>query len=391
VVDGAGRLKRRHVLAAMAAVGGLGAGGLLRFAQTQLVNWLRPPMVVRGAVSSDARLLFDSPGAREIFSRSGIEPDISPFDFQRVAIDIVPNLSSFDFLIYSVPSSSIEKLIHGSANNFAVTDKYAVPKFEQLSFSPLTIATFESLARLLVQVNVVRQAENGEFIFDVVNYLAIVERGLRWNQIAGNVNYLSPNRILIATSDPRTSTSAGMYAAIASYVLNNYAPVQNQEQAQRMAGRLAPLFLGQGVLSITTDETIERYFGPEGSELAPMVLTYESQFLSKLVLTPALINLGIKADRRVLMYPTLTVLAVQKILPLNEAGHLVGQLLMVEPGMRELETRAGFRSLIDGYPTLKNEMEKYQLTVPANLKEIGVNDTPLPTMELLESMINAIR
>jgi hypothetical protein len=61
---------------------------------------------------------------------------------------------------------------------------------------------------------------DGYWRLDRRRYLELVHKQTRWNELPGNTVYPARKSLLIASSDVRTSNSAAMYLAIASYVSN---------------------------------------------------------------------------------------------------------------------------------------------------------------------------
>jgi hypothetical protein len=84
--------------------------------------------------------------------------------------------------------------------------------------SPMAIATFQPIADLLAREGVARHGTT--WTFDMGAYLRPAGRKPRWDRRKNNTAYPVRKNILVSTTDPRSSDSAAMYLAIASYVAN---------------------------------------------------------------------------------------------------------------------------------------------------------------------------
>jgi len=116
-----------------------------------------------------------------------------------------------------------------------------------------------------------------------------------------------------------------------------------------------------------------------GMGKAPLVMVYESQFISRTAKTDG----SITADM-VLMYPEPTIFTKHILVPLNENGNKLGELLSTDPELQRLAIEFGFRSNDVVY--FREFVERNQLTIPQNL----VNVVEPPSYEILEGMIQTI-
>jgi hypothetical protein len=110
----------------------------------------------------------------------------------------------------------------------------------------MAVATFKPIAQLLRKAGLATPLADGYWRFDMKRYLDLVGKETRWNQLPGNTTYTANKSMLVASTDVRTSNSAAMYLAIASYVRNGDRVVENAAQGDRVVDQVAPLFLRQG-------------------------------------------------------------------------------------------------------------------------------------------------
>ena len=184
--------------------------------------------------------------------------------------------------------------------------------------------------------------------------------------------------VLIASTDVRTSNSAAMYLALASYVGNGDRVVENAAQGDKVVDQVAPLFLRQGFSEYSTEEPFEDYL-TIGIGKTPMVMIYEAQFLAS-----AAARDGSIGPDRVLMYPEPTVLTKHTLVPLTPAGDRVGRLLAGDPELQRLAVTHGFRTADAA------TIDSFWPTASAPPPDLVTIVEP-PTYEALEHLITRIQ
>ena len=184
--------------------------------------------------------------------------------------------------------------------------------------------------------------------------------------------------MLITSTDVRTSNSAAMYLAIASYVGNGNNIVQDPSQAAAVLPKVEPLFLRQGYSSASSEGPFQDYL-TIGMGKTPMVLVYESQFVAR-----AAANDGSLTKDMLLMYPSPTVYSKHTLVPLTSAGNQVGQLLSSDPELQRLAIKYGFRT--GNAAAFNSFVSSHKVSLPQTL----FNVIEPPTYENLESMIATI-
>ncbi len=105
-----------------------------------------------------------------------------------------------------------------------------------------------------------------------------VEKGVRWRDLKANDSFRIARSVIISSTDARTSNSAAMYLALASYSANGMNILQDPRQADRVAPLMTELFLRQGLQERSSAGPFEDYVAL-GIGKAPLVMIYESQFL----------------------------------------------------------------------------------------------------------------
>lgn len=249
----------------------------------------------------------------------------------------------------------------------------------RLFSTPMVVLSYEPLAESLREAGVARRSEeDGTWSFDVAAYLELTAERTRWRDLPGDsVGSDNRNEVLVRTTDPRTSNSAGMYAAVLSYLLNDEEVVPPGGPDPEITDRLSGLFLAQGQPPESSQQPFEQ-FRDLGPGHTPLLWAYEAQYVHAMVNGPAL------PEDAVLMYPEPTVYSVHTLVPLTEAGDRVGALLADDPGLRALATRHGFRA--EGGDAFADLVAEHGLPVRTRVDDV-VNT---PTYEALEALLSGI-
>ena len=208
--------------------------------------------------------------------------------------------------------------------------------------SPIVIATFTQVAEKLRAAGVVSQDLH---TFAVGPYLErVVGRGERWRDLGLQPPFPALERSVLASTRLDTSNSAEMYLALASYVANGNRPVtpQVRRQAAHRHRRTVP---PAGQHGLSSDETFAQFLSPVGYQ-PPALIAYEAQIIGAPgdLRTDVVLADGdeVKLTRKVL-YPTPGIVSVHTAAPLSPRGDAVARLLVVDPRLRELAARHGFR------------------------------------------------
>jgi hypothetical protein len=305
---------------------GILAVGVVVAVAVSLTGRLAPQSqtTVLGVIGSEKQAFFQDAEVQAVFHRNGLDVKVDTAGSREIATSV--DLSHYDFAFPAgVPAAQKIR-----------TDRRAKATYEPFS-TPMAIATFRPIAQLLVANHVASDA-GGYYTFDVQAYLALVARNARWTDLAGNTAYVASKSVLVTSTDVRTSNSAAMYLAIASYVANGGNVVADDATARRLVPLVAPLFLRQGFAASSSDEPFQDYLSV-GAGKTPLVMIYEAQFLS----LAAAHDRALTPDM-VLMYPNPTVLSKHTLVPLKPAGDRVGSLLRSDRDLQRLAARYGFHT-----------------------------------------------
>ncbi len=180
-----------------------------------------------------------------------------------------------------------------------------------------------------------------------------------------------------SSTDIRKSNSAAMYLSLASYVANGDAVVENRAQAATILPLMEELFLKQGYTESSSEAPFENYL-VMGMGKAPLVMIYESQFLYQASTTEGL------QPGMTLIYPQPTIFTKHVLIPITEGGRKLGELLLNDPTLKQLEVEFGFRNTDVAY--FNQFASKLNLKFP----EVLVAVVEPPSYEILENMIQQI-
>lgn len=320
-----------------------------------------PVTTVRGVVGSEKIPFFTDPKVIDTLAHKGLRVQVDPAGSRQIATSI--DLGKYDFAFpSSLPAAETIMRRHN------LTTKYT--PFS----SPMAIATFTPIVDLLTTAGVVRPGPVP--IFDMNRYMDLVNTGKQWNQLPGNTTYPVAKNILVSTTDPRTSNSADMYLAIASYVANDDTIVRGATAEDNAVQKVSKLFVGQGYSDNSSQGPFDQYLS-SGMGPTPMVLIYEAQYVDAAVR-------GKIASGMELMYPSPTVLSRHTLIPLNPAGDKLGRLLTTDPELQRLAAEHGFRT---GDPEQFAAVTA-QHNVPVPPEVVDVVDTP--AYDTLEHLLDGV-
>ncbi|MFI6457667.1 hypothetical protein ACIBF6_39675 [Streptosporangium amethystogenes] len=321
--------------------------------------------LVRGVIGSEKKPFFDDQRVRGVFARHGLRVEVDTAGSRQIAASV--DLKKYGFAFpSSAPAAEKIKRDQGATRTFAPFS------------SPMAIATFKPIVDVLARAGVVRNSGQGYQVLDVRKYLDLVAKGARWDKLPGNTAYPARKRVLLTTTDVRTSNSAAMYLSIAGYVANGDDVVTSNAQGSKVAGTVAPLFLDQGYSETSTEAPFEDYLSL-GMGKTPMVVIYEAQYASRLFARDGSIRPGMR-----LLYPSPTVLSKHTLVPFGTQGTEVGRLLQEDPELGRLAAMYGFRTA--GAKAFDDLVAEVGVPLPTGLVDV----VEPPDYERLEGMIAEI-
>jgi len=322
-------------------------------------------VTVRGVIGSEKQPYFQDPDVIRVFHNNGYDVQVDVAGSRQIATTV--DLSKYDFAFPAgVPQATKIKNDHKAKATYSPF------------YTPMAVASFKPIVDLLTQAGVVTN-QGGAYLLDVNGYLKLVAQNKRWTDLPNNTSYPAGKSILITSTDVRTSNSAAMYLALASYVANGNNVVQDAQQAQAVLPAISPLFLRQGLTETSSEVPFNDYLSI-GIGKSPMVMIYEAQFVARQTAKDGSIT-----AQNVLMYPSPTVLSKHTLVPLTAHGDAIGQLLLSDSQLQKLAVKYGFRT--SDPAAFKNYLDSKQVPQPPQL----INVIEPPAYDPLEAMISGIQ
>ncbi|WP_063058403.1 three-helix bundle dimerization domain-containing protein [Nocardia sienata] len=321
-----------------------------------------PLTKVTGVVGSEKAAFFADERVTGVFAAHGYDVRVESAGSREISTSV-----KLDGRAFAFPSSlpAAERL----KREVGVTTQF-VP-----FYSPMAIATFTPIVQLLDAAGVVK-FDGPAPALDFSAYIELVQRGVQWDELAGNTAYRVGKNILVSTTDARTSNSAAMYLAVASYVVNDHAVVRGVTAEQHVLPTLQRLFLAQGYTEGSSAGPFEEYL-TAGMGPTPMTWIYEAQYVA------AAIEGRLRPDS-VLLYPSPTVLSRHTVVPLTPEGEEIGALLHNDTELQSLAAEHGFRT--GDVARFDEVVDEHDVPVSKDLVDI----VDVPAYETLEHLIDGV-
>ena len=332
--------------------GGLGEGSFISG---------RGSKEVTGVIGSEKREYFEDPEVVDRLTELGFTVNFTTAGSRRIANET--NLAQQDFVF---PSS-------GPAAQ-KITDQDSNYSVEYPFFSPMAVATFKPIARILEKEGVATEAA-GKYTLDVGEFITLTQQGKRWRDF-GNT-FPSQRNVQVATTDIRTSNSAAMWLAILAWEFGESNP-DKADDIGWLTNQIAPFFTGQGYTQSSSAGPFADYLS-QGMGAVPMVLVYEAQFLGEQMKESSRLK-----DDMVLMHLEPTVLANHGIVGISPEGKELAQALASDQELQQLAAWHGFRPATGDY--LTTAMEGHGLGSPAHYD----NSVDPPSFDRMEKLIEGV-
>ena len=340
-------------------LGGVGIGLYFSAHEQQL---LTQQVTVRGVIGSEKEDFFRDPRVIAALSARRLTVSVEKAGSRQIAT--LPNLERYDFA-FPAGLPAAEKIGR---------ERRALASYTPF-FTPMVIASWQSIAKVLAANGLARQAE-GHYFLNMKKLIELMNAGKRWRDLADNPDYAVSKNILISSTDARKSNSAAMYLALFSFVANGDEVVRDDRQICQIYPAFRDAFLRQGFTEYSSEAPFEDYL-VMGVGKAPLVMIYESQFLQQAAQS------GLRPEM-VLLYPEPTVYTKHVLVAFTEAGKQLGEALDSDPALRRLAVEYGFRTTDVAY--FREFTGKHKAAVADAL----VNVAEPPSYDMIEAMIGSI-
>ncbi|MEV8348573.1 hypothetical protein ACFVTT_05920 [Streptomyces niveus] len=321
---------------------------------------------VRGVIGSEKAEFFADPDVVKALAARGFT--VKSETSGSWAMEELP-LDGFDF---AFPSSK------APADELRKKSGITSPPIRPF-YSPLVVVAHRSAARVLADNGLATLTGKGGGTLRMGPYLAAAEADRTWQQLKGASAHAElTGTVFITSTDPVQSNSGALYLAAASYVADGGRVATDDAAVGRTAPLLRKLTAVQGAQQTSSDAPFRDFVSGVGN---PLVLVYESQVASLLLQRQDVGDL-------VVLYPDTTVSSDHTVVPLNENGRELGELLATDQRLRELAVRHGFRpqgaarEFTDATAAHTNYL---------NQTLTGVRQAPVPTSQVLHAMARKAR
>lgn len=318
--------------------------------------------VVHGLIGSEKEAFFADAGVQKALVAKGITVVPEKAGSRTIA-------NTFDAKKYDFGFPS------GAPAAAALKQKAKAAAVFTPFYTPIVFASWRPIAEILVANGIAERQGDFYYVVDMPKLIELISRGARWRDLKASQAFQTNKAVLVSSTDVRTSNSAAMYLALASYVANDQQVVQSAEDVARVMPVVEPLFLRQGFQESSSAGPFEDYLAL-GMGKAPLLVAYESQLVEFWLKHPD----RLKSDM-VMLYPRPTVYSKHVLVPATDAGTRLGAALEFDPELQRLAHDYGFRT--GGAVKGPEEWARQGIKTP----EVLVDVIDPPSYEWLERMI----
>jgi hypothetical protein len=313
--------------------------------------------------SEKEKFLSDAELAK-VLSGEGISITVQKAGSREIATR--PDLKSFD-VAYPAGAHAAVKIAQNTGSKLTFATFY----------TPMAVASWKSLVPVLEKSGLISRKDGAVYIGDMAKLVEMMQKGTRWKDLPGNTTYAVGKSVLVSSTDVRKSNSGGMYLALAAYIANGNNVVDNESDADRVAGSMVGLFSRQGFQESSSAGPFEDYTSM-GIGKAPLVMIYEQQFLEYILSRPN------PNPDMVLLYPVPTILSKHTLVALTANGARFAQVMTTNPKVNSIAQRYGFRT--QDSAELFAAVEAKKLVIPHTV--VDVIDPP--SYDILEKLIGRV-
>ncbi|MCC9308988.1 hypothetical protein LN042_18150 [Kitasatospora sp. RB6PN24] len=321
---------------------------------------------VTGLIGSEKADFFASPQVRRAFGKLGLEVSVQHAGSWQMKDQLKG--SDYDF---AIPASSVAA---DSIPTPITTTK--VRPF----YSPLVVLTTPEVAEFMRQNGLAAKKDDNVWVMDMQAYWAAASAGTAWTALPHQEDRPAglSGQIYIATTDPRTSSSASLYLALMSYLGNGQKVVASQNDIDRIGPVLQRLMSAQGAMLSSSDQLFRDFVA--GTE-RPLSWTYESEVAEQALA-------GTLPAGTAVIYPDYDIQSDHTVVELTPKAARVSAALANDPDLVKLEAQFGFRPENDPGLLATDLRQKGNQQFPADLRSLGTSQPPPPTSDLLQQLVN---
>lgn len=282
---------------------------------------------LKGLIALDVEPYFKDPRVLRILAARKLPVAVVRVGSRDMAAKVLPGAAP-DFLF---PSGVV------AANQIADAARKANLPAAQVSpmFTPMVIASWEPVAKILVANGVAKALSPKVYGVDMARLTQLMLDKKRWKDLKDSSAYDVSRSVLVSTTDLRRSNSGALYLALTSAALQGDV-VTDRATAQATALKLSELFKRQGYQENYVNGNFDDYVAI-GIGKTPMAFIYENQLVAY-----AMAKKGV-GEGMVLMYPLPTIVNKVVFVSMNERAKALGELLASDAELQAIAVEYGFR------------------------------------------------
>lgn len=321
-----------------------------------------------GIIALDVEPFFKDPRVVKVLAANKLPVNVVRIGSREMAGKVVAG-STPDFFF----SSGVV-----AANQIAEAARKANIPAAQSSpfFTPLVIASWEPIAKILVANGIAKPLSPKVYGLDMGKLTELMLKKKRWKDLKDAGGYDVGRSVLVSTTDVRRSNSAAMYLALTSHALTGDI-VTDRATAQATALKLAELFKRQGYQENYVNGNFDDYVAI-GIGKTPLAFIYENQLVNY-----ALAKKGVAADM-VLLYPQPTIVNKVVFIATNERSKALAELLANNAELQGIAVEYGFR--VADTQRFVNAVQATGLAVEPRLTQV----VDPPAFEIMAEMIDTV-
>jgi hypothetical protein len=321
-----------------------------------------------GIIALDVEPFFKDPRVVKVLAANKLPVNVVRIGSREMAGKVVAG-STPDFFF----SSGVV-----AANQIAEAARKANIPAAQSSpfFTPLVIASWEPIAKILVANGIAKPLSPKVYGLDMARLTELMLKKKRWKDLKDAGGYDVSRSVLVSTTDVRRSNSAAMYLALTSHALTGDI-VTDRATAQATALKLAELFKRQGYQENYVNGNFDDYVAI-GIGKTPLAFIYENQLVNY-----ALARKGVAADM-VLLYPQPTIVNKVVFIATNERSKALAELLANNAELQGIAVEYGFR--VADTQRFVNAVQATGLAVEPRLTQV----VDPPAFEIMAEMIDTV-
>lgn len=281
-----------------------------------------PKETVQGYLGGEKVSLFEDPAFKQAASDAGLDVEYK----KTGSLDMMT--AGMDGIDYLFPSSQAA-VEYGKQKGIDASDSDIVLN------SPIVLYTYKDVADALVGSGIMAR-DGDSYRLDAAKAVDAMLQDKTWGDLGWSQGY---GQFRIDSTDPAKSNSGNEWAALVATVLNGGQPA-TASSVSRDADKIHHVFSKSGWMESSSEDSFNQFLTlGEGSK--PMMVGYESQILDLAANQPDVWKQA-KEDV-VIAYITPTVWSTHVIIPRDEAGVKLRDLLKTDKVQKLAWEKHGFR------------------------------------------------